>query len=100
MMKSGAHITEADLESAVARLVTWDQRRHLVAELRRLRRLLVKTAHRNPYLGPECPRVEGRCWWCGARLEGVAPEPHKMPSCPWPELKRETLDAIEGSGRG
>jgi len=95
-----ARIPEAVLESAIPRLITWDQRRHLVTEIRRLRRLLVKVAHKNPYLGPQCPRHEGRCWWCGARLEGVAPEPHKVDACPWAELKREALAVIEEAGRG
>jgi len=96
----GARATETDPDSAVHRLLTWDQRHHLIAEIRRLRRLLVKAAHRNPYAGPECPRHEGRCWWCDARLEGVAPEPHKAASCPWPELKRDALSVIEEAGRG
>lgn len=95
-----ARVTEAELESAIHRLMTWDQHRHLVAEIRRLRRLLVKAAHRNPYVGPECPRHEGRCWWCGARVEGVAPEPHKAVACPWAELKREALAATEEGRRG
>jgi len=95
-----ARITEAELESAIDRMITLDQRRHLVAEIRRLRRLLVRVANPDRYLGPQCPRHEGRCWWCGARMEGVAPEPHKAASCPWPELKRDALSVIEEGGRG
>ncbi len=94
-----ARITEAELETAIDRLITLEQRRHLVAEIRRLRRLLVKLASPDRYLGPQCPRHQGRCCWCGSRIEGVARGTHEA-GCPWPELKREALAAIAAGGRG
>ncbi len=94
-------IPEGELKTAIDLLITLEQRRHLLAEIRRLRRLLVKVENPDRYLGPRCPRHDGRCSWCSARIEGLAPESHKA-YCPWPELKREAQALLEegGSGRG
>ncbi len=92
-------ITEGELKAAIDRLISLEQRRHLVAEIRRLRRLLVKVANPDRHLGPQCPRHEGQCCWCSARIEGVTPESHKA-DCPWPELKREALAVLEECGSG
>ncbi len=94
-----ARITEGELNTAIDRLITSEQRRHLAGEIRRLRRLLVKLANPDRYLGPQCPRHEGRCCWCGSGIKGVARGSHEA-GCPWPELKREALVTIAQGGRG
>jgi hypothetical protein len=62
----------------------------LVAELRRLRSLVAKTAIDSGDI--YCPRVDGDCWWCMVILEPAegAAKPHK-PECPWPEIEAEAL---------
>ncbi len=72
----------------------------LVAELRRLRILVVELVDPDPHLGARCPRHEGRCWWCAAPFEGE--RPHKA-GCPWALLEQEARAIIEGgdpAGRG
>jgi hypothetical protein len=64
----------------------------LQAEVERLRGLIrVVVGTEVPARGGSamCPRQEGTCWWCLARLEVAGGrEPHRE-GCPWPVLVAE-----------
>jgi hypothetical protein len=66
----------------------------LVAEIRRLRGLILILVDPDPRLRVQCPRCEGRCRWCAADIGGLPPAPH-VTGCPWLELEHEAQAAAK-----
>ncbi len=85
---------KADGESPPSVAVSSVVAKRLVTELRRLRALFAGIADPIPTIGPQCPHHGDRCWWCAVKIHEQSPEPHAE-NCPWPELEREVLAAIE-----